>query len=106
MALDWGLHSASLINVSVGQMLISLAGMGLAANQPKATILATHILISSLKEALGSAHLAAVREPLGLFRKDGKSPDGLTLIPWSNEMKWGNESLKQVLKVKNEKWNA
>ena len=30
-----------------------------------------------LKEALGSAHLAA-----------GKSPDGLTLIPWSNEMKW------------------
>ena len=36
-----------------------------------------------LKEALGSAHLAAVREPLGLSRQDGKRPDGLTLIPWS-----------------------
>ena len=36
-----------------------------------------------LKEALGSAHLAAVREPLGLFRMDGKCPDGLTLIPLS-----------------------
>ena len=83
MALDWGLHSASLINVRVGQMLINLAGMGLAANQPRAAILATHILISSLKEALGSAHLAAVREPLGLFRMDGKCPDGLTLIPLS-----------------------
>ena len=36
-----------------------------------------------IKEALGSAHISATREPKGLSRVDGKSPDGQTLIPLS-----------------------
>ena len=30
-----------------------------------------------------SAQVAAVLEPNGLSRRDGKRPDGLTLFPWS-----------------------
>jgi len=30
------------------------------------------------------AGLPVTKEPLGLFRSDGKRPDGLTLVPWSS----------------------
>ena len=44
----------------------------------------THQQINDLlKRALGSAQVAAITEPAGLSRKDGKRPDGLTLYPWS-----------------------
>ena len=36
-----------------------------------------------LKRACASVHVPASLEPTGLFRTDGKRPDGLTLIPWS-----------------------
>ena len=32
--------------------------------------------------ALSSAGIPATKEPSGLTRRDGKRPDGLTLIPW------------------------
>ena len=32
---------------------------------------------------LSSAQVPAIREPPGLSRQDGKRPDGLTLLPWS-----------------------
>ena len=37
-----------------------------------------------VKKALNSAHVPAVREPPGLCRRDGKRPDGLTLVPWAH----------------------
>ena len=37
-----------------------------------------------VKKALNSAHIPAVREPPGLCRRDGKRPDGLTLVPWAH----------------------
>ena len=37
-----------------------------------------------IKRALGSAQVPSIREPPGLSRQDGKRPDGLTLLPWSN----------------------
>ena len=36
-----------------------------------------------IKRALASAQIPSIREPPGLSRDDGKRPDGLTLIPWS-----------------------
>ena len=36
-----------------------------------------------LKRACASVNVSATLEPTGLFREDGKRPDGLTLIPWS-----------------------
>jgi hypothetical protein len=32
--------------------------------------------------SLNRASIPATKEPVGLFRSDGKKPDGLTLIPW------------------------
>ena len=35
-----------------------------------------------IKRALASADVPSILEPAGLTRRDGKRPDGLTLIPW------------------------
>lgn len=37
-----------------------------------------------LNQALSSIHISSTLEPPGLFRDDGKRPDGLTMVPWSN----------------------
>ena len=46
-----------------------------------------HIRHSNLNDiihrALKRAGIQAAKEPLGLFREDGKRPDGVTLIPWA-----------------------
>jgi hypothetical protein len=36
-----------------------------------------------VKRACNSANIPSTLEPSGLFRDDGKRPDGLTLIPWA-----------------------
>ncbi|XP_047984805.1 uncharacterized protein LOC125225240 [Leguminivora glycinivorella] len=36
-----------------------------------------------IRRALVSAKMPAILEPTGLARDDGKSPDGMTLVPWS-----------------------
>jgi len=36
-----------------------------------------------IKRACASVNVPTLLEPPGLFRTDGKRPDGLTLIPWS-----------------------
>ena len=37
---------------------------------------------SLIKQTLGSLDLPAMLEPRGLYRTDGKRPDGVTMIPW------------------------
>ena len=37
-----------------------------------------------IKRALASAGIPAILEPNSLSRSDGKRPDGLTVLPWSN----------------------
>ena len=39
-------------------------------------------LNSLLKQTLGSLDLPSMLEPRGLYRTDGKRPDGVTMIPW------------------------
>ena len=42
-----------------------------------------HATLSSLlKQTLGSLDLPSMLEPRGLYRTDGKRPDGVTMIPW------------------------
>jgi len=40
--------------------------------------------------AVKRAQIQAVKEPAGLLRRDGKRPDGATLIPWARgkSMAW------------------
>ena len=39
-------------------------------------------LNSPIKQTLGSFDLPSMLEPRGLFRTDGKRPDGVTMAPW------------------------
>ena len=41
-----------------------------------------HNLNDIIWRALARANVPSVKEPPGLFRSDGKRPDGLTMIPW------------------------
>ena len=42
-----------------------------------------HATLNSLiKQTLGSLDLPSMLEPRGLYRTDGKRPDGVTMIPW------------------------
>lgn len=44
-----------------------------------------HFMINDIiKRALVSAGIPSILEPTGLSRSDGRRPDGLTLIPWTN----------------------
>lgn len=42
-----------------------------------------HAINDAISRALSKAHIPCIKEPSGLSRTDGKRPDGLTLIPWS-----------------------
>ena len=37
-----------------------------------------------LHRALSSAKFSSRLEPLGIYRSDGKRPDGITIVPWKN----------------------
>ena len=37
---------------------------------------------SIIQHAMTSSHIPSVREPVGMFRTDGKRPDGITIQPW------------------------
>ena len=37
-----------------------------------------------MHRALTSAHIPSRLEPSGIFRSDGKRPDGITMVPWEN----------------------
>jgi len=43
-----------------------------------------HALNDVIARSFASAGIPVTKEPIGLFRSDGKRPDGLTLIPWQS----------------------
>ena len=45
-------------------------------------LVASHVMLLSIKQTLGSLDLPSMLEPRGLYRTDGKRPDGVTMIPW------------------------
>jgi hypothetical protein len=56
---------------------------GLACKRSAGRIGRHHLLNDIIWRALNRANIPAVKEPQGLVRSDGKRPDGVTQIPWS-----------------------
>jgi len=56
---------------------------GLACKRSAGRIGRHQFLNDILWRALNRANIPAVKEPQGLVRSDGKRPDGVTQIPWS-----------------------
>ena len=48
-----------------------------------------HALNDIVCRAFISARIPASKEPAGLCTRDGRRPDGLSLIPWQNEKPYG-----------------
>ena len=42
----------------------------------------TYTLNDIVHRALTAAHIPSRLEPSGIFRSDGKCPDGITVVPW------------------------
>ena len=43
-----------------------------------------HALNDLIARSFAAAGIPVTKEPTGLFRSDGKRPEGLTLVPWQN----------------------
>jgi hypothetical protein len=54
--------------------------MAFLANWHLVAWLATNTLMTW--RAVNKADIPAVKEPTGLYRSDGKRPDGMSLVPW------------------------
>jgi hypothetical protein len=64
--------------------LVDEQGMhGLSCQKSAGRLSRHHFINDTLQRALASAQVPSIREPNGLFRHDGKRPDGLSLTPWS-----------------------
>ncbi|CAH2210161.1 jg9423 [Pararge aegeria aegeria] len=58
--------------------------MGSVVIQVLAVCIVTALSINDIvRRALASASIPTQLEPPGLFRDDGKRPDGMTIVPWS-----------------------
>jgi len=55
---------------------------GLVCRRSQGRSLRHHAVNDILCRALTKAEIPSTREPTGLFRADGKRPDGATLVPW------------------------
>ena len=55
---------------------------GLSCNKSAGRFSRHANLNSLIKQTLGSLDLPSMLEPRGLYRTDGKRPDGITMIPW------------------------
>lgn len=56
---------------------------GFVCKKAQGRSLRHHAVNDILWRALLRAEIPSIKEPAGLFRSDGKRPDGATLIPWS-----------------------
>ena len=55
---------------------------GLSCKKSGARILRHNALNDLIHRALTKSGVPSTKEPPGLFRADGKRPDGVTQIPW------------------------
>ena len=66
-----------------GAAVNALGTHGLACKRSAGRIGRHNYLNDIIWRALSRANIPAVKEPQGLVRTDGKRPDGVTQIPWS-----------------------
>src|SRR6218665_3939155 len=65
-----------------GEMMGEDGYHGFVCRRPQGRSLRHHAVNDILWRALTKAEIPSTREPTGLFRADGKRPDGATLVPW------------------------
>ena len=66
-----------------GTVVNALGTHGLACKRSAGRIGRHQLLNDIIWRAINRANIPAVKEPQGLVRSDGKRPDGVTQIPWS-----------------------
>jgi hypothetical protein len=67
-----------------GTLVNALGTHGLSCKRSAGRIARHQQLNDLVWRGLTRANIPATKEPTGLFRADGKRPDGLTLIPWKS----------------------
>ena len=65
-----------------GQWVTALGHHGLSCSRGFSRFARHGVINDVVFRSLTKAGYPAIKEPPGLFRSDGKKPDGLTLIPW------------------------
>ena len=66
-----------------GQLVDTSGTHGLSCRRSKGRIPRHSALNELVKRSLTSIRVPSMLEPMGLFRSDGRRPDGITVIPWS-----------------------
>ena len=69
-------HCGSLVDARGLQSFVCRRAPGRSARH--------HALNDLIARSFASAGVPVSKESIGLFRSDGKRPDGLTLVPWQN----------------------
>ena len=67
-----------------GHPVDELGHHGLSCKFSKGRIPHHHMLNSIIHHSLASANVPSRLEPSNLYRADGKCPNGVTMVPWSN----------------------
>jgi len=65
-----------------GSLVDATGTHALVCNQAPSQVVKHHALNDCISRAIGAASIPVRKEPAGLVQKDGKHPDGCTLIPW------------------------
>jgi hypothetical protein len=83
MALRLGCKVCETHTCVCGQVVQDDGLHGLSCKRSAGRMARHSTLNDIVKRALVSAEVPSVLEPNGLLRRDGKRPDGMTLVPWS-----------------------
>jgi len=75
-------HCGSLLDARVLHSFVCRTAPGRSARH--------HAINDLIARSFASAGVPVTKKPIGLFRSDGKRPDGLTLVPWQsgNSLCW------------------
>ena len=83
-ASDWGCVCANPIRASVVPQSMLSGHMSSRANEALVEFYVITTLITSFWRSLTQAGVTSEKEPHGLLERDGKWPDGRTLLPWQS----------------------
>ena len=82
VALRLGSELGSTHTCHCGSLVDATGTRGLICKQAPSRVVRHHALNDCIGRAFGTAGIPVRKEPAGLVQKDGKRPDGCTLIPW------------------------
>jgi len=82
VALRLGSELGSPHTCRCGSLVDAFGVHGLVCKQAPSRVVRHHALNECISRAFSAAGIPVKKEPPGLVQKDGKRPDGCTLIPW------------------------